>query len=343
MVGSARRLAAALPAAALLLNGIATTAAADAPWVNDPQGPIAREVSSLYWIFFAMAVVVLVLVDGGLIYAGIKFRERPGHTARQFHSHNLLEIGWTVIPTMMVLAMTFLAIGKVNFINDTSNAEMVVHVEGRQWAWLYTYPNQPAFLTRESKPLQAAQELHIPVNTKVKLELSAPDVIHSFFVPSLGGKKDAVPGRQTALWIQADKPGVFKGQCSEFCGQGHADMLITIVAHPKAEYAAWARGAVEEWNKLNDPAVAQYRQVFLAQACAGCHMVRGTTAQGKVGPELTAIWSRPTIAGVLPMNEANMKRWLQNPPAVKPGTQMPALGLSDQVIDDIVRYLVTLR
>lgn len=313
-------------------------------WVNDPQGPIAREAAGLYWIFFAMAVVVLVIVDGGLIYAGFKFRERAGHVAKQFHSHNLLEFAWTLIPTAMVLSMTALAVPKLNFINDTSNAEMTIHVKGQQWSWIYTYPDQPAFRTNENKPLQTAETLTIPANTKIKIELEAVDVIHSFAVPVIGGKKDAVPGRQTSLWIQADRPGTYKGQCTEFCGAGHADMLVNLVVVPKAEYAAWTRNAVAEYNRLNPPELARFRATYLANACVGCHVVAGTTSQGKVGPDLSKIASKPNIAGVLsPVNEANLKRWIQNPQAVKPGTTMPALGLSDAVVDDIVRYLVTLR
>lgn len=319
-------------------------AAAEGSWPLDPRGPIAKEISSLYWLFFIVAVIVIVIVDGGLIYAGIKFRERPGHVAKQFHSHNLLEVTWTIIPTIMVVSMTLMAVGKLNYINDTSNPDMTVHVQGQQWTWIYTYPDQAAFRTRENKPLQAAEELHIPVGAKVKLELEAKDVIHSFFIPGLGGKKDAVPGRSTSLWIQADSPGTYKGQCSEFCGQGHADMLVTIVAHPKTDYDAWLKSAIDEYNKANGPEVAKGRETFLAAACVGCHTIKGTTAAGKVGPDLSKIGSAKSIAGVLsPVNAENLAKWIKNPAAVKPGTQMPSLGLSDQAISDIVSYLITLK
>lgn len=162
-------------------------------------------------------------------------------------------------------------------------------------------------------------------------------------MPKVGGKKDAVPGRATSLWIQADRPGTYKGQCLEFCGDGHADMLITLVVHPKAEYANWAKQAVAETNLRFSPETKEGRELFRSLACAGCHTIRGLTA-GKVGPELTHIMSKKpsTIAGVLsPLNEENLKKWLSDPPGVKPGTSMPKLGLDGATIDKIVAFLLT--
>jgi len=335
-------------AVALLATGVllvtAGQAAAEGPWPIEPRGPMAREIAGLYWIFFVAAVIVMAIVNGGLIYAGIRFRERPGHVAKQFHGHHLLEIVWTVVPTIMVVSFSVLGFSRLGYINTTDDAEMTIRARGQQWTWVYTYPDQPAFRTNDKKPLQAAEQLDIPAGTKVKIELESKDVIHSFFVPSLGGKKDAVPGRATALWLQADQPGTYKGQCSEFCGLGHADMLITVVAHPKGEYDAWARSAVAAYDKANGPEVAKGRETFLANACVGCHAIKGTAAAGKVGPELTNMASKKVIAGVLgPVNEENLTKWLKNPAAVKPGTLMPNLGLSDQTVADIVSYLLTLK
>ncbi len=327
-----------------ILLAIAGQAAADDSWPMDPRGPLAKDIAGLYWLLFVVAVIVLAIVVGGLVYAGIRFRARPGHVAKQFHGHSGLEMLWTVIPTIIVVSFSVLSISHLNYVNASDDAELTIRAKGKQWAWIYTYPNEPAFLTRENKPLQTAEELHIPVGTKVKIELEAADVIHSFWVPALGGKKDAVPGRSTSLWLQADQAGVYKGQCTEFCGTGHADMLIVIVAQSKADYATWAKGAVDDYNRLNGPEVAKGRETFLANACSGCHMVKGTTAAGKVGPDLTNIASRKQIAGVLgPVNAANMTAWLKNPQAVKPGTQMPNLNLSDQTIADITSYLLTLK
>ncbi len=315
------------------------------PWPNDPLGPSARASADIYWIMFVCAVIVLAIVDGGLLYAGMRFRERPGHVAKQFHGHNFLELVWTVVPTIMVISFSVLSFQKLSFINDTrTNADMTVDVEGRQWAWSFTYPHEDRFKLRDGSYLVTGERLDIPVGAKVRINLAAKDVIHSFWVPNLGGKKDAVPGRHTETWIQADKPGTYKGQCYEFCGTGHADMLITLVVHPRDEYDAWAKGAVAEADRLLDPATKAGRETFLSLACVGCHTVQGTQANGKVGPELTHMASKDSIAGVLrPVNEQNLTTWLKDPPAVKPGTIMPNLNLSDQQIHDIVQWLLTLK
>ena len=294
---------------------------------------------------FVAAIIVLVIVDGGLIFAGLKFRDRPGHTAKQFHGHNFLELVWTVVPTIMVISFSVLSYQKLTFMNDFSGAEMTLQVQGQQWSWLFNYPKEDRFKLLDGSYLVVGEELHVPVNTKVLLELSSKDVIHSFWVPNIGGKKDAVPGRPTQLWIQADKAGTYKGQCFEFCGTGHADMLITLVVHEKDQYAAWIKDAVTESNRLLDPATKKGRETFLSLACVGCHTVKGTTAAGKVGPELTNVASHKSFAGgvLSPVNEENLTKWLKNPPAVKPGTLMPNLNLSDEQIHDIIQWLLTLK
>ena len=333
---------------ALLIALVSSTyALADGPWPNDPQGPQAKSIADLYWIMFVAAVIVLAIVDGGIIYAGIKFRERPGHVAKQFHGQNFLELTWTVIPTLMVVSFSVLSWQKLDFINNTRSSDvgMVIQAEGSQWTWTFSYPHEDRFKLLDNTYLKTGEELHIPVGMKVRIELSAKDVIHSFWVPSIGGKKDAVPGRATELWIQADKPGTYKGQCFEFCGDGHADMLITLVADAPNEYAAWAQQAVKDANVFLDPQTKVGRELFFSLACVGCHTIDKTTAQGKIGPNLTHLMSKKSIAGgaLSPVNEETLTRWVSNPPAVKPGTLMPNLGLSQQQVHDIVLFLQTLK
>jgi len=315
--------------------------------MSDPAGPAAREIAPLYWIMFAAAVVVLAIVDGALIYAGIKYRERPGVAAKQFHGHNLLELAWTVIPTIMVVTFSILSFQRLLVLNDVdSGAEMTIKIHARQWTFQFEYPQSfgdARFVTRDGKSLTGEQELHIPVNTKVKLEITSEDVIHSVWIPNLGGKKDAVPGRVTGLSLEADRPGTYKGQCFEFCGDGHADMLLVVVAHPKSEYAAWAQEAVARRDRFLDPETQRGAELFRTLACSGCHKVQGLTG-GTVGPELTHIASKANIAGVLsPVNEENLKRWINDPLSVKPTTQMPKLGYDAETIDAIVKFLLTLE
>ena len=318
------------------------------PWPNDPQGPQARVIADLYGIMFAAAVVVLAIVVGALVIAGLKYRERPGHVAKQYHGHNLLELIWTVIPTLMVITFGVLSFQRLVYINDIdSGAAMTIKVEARQWVWTFQYPEEAIFKLSDGTYLQQGEEVHIPVGQKVKLELSSKDVIHSFFIPSLGGKKDAVPGRATALWIQADRPGTYKGQCTEFCGTGHADMLLTVVAQNPSDYAAWAADAKKAADLLNDPATKKGKDLFLSLACAGCHTIQGTSAVGKVGPDLSHLASQQTpvagVAALTPVNEENLKKWINDPPANKPGTLMPKLGLDADTVDAIVKFLLTLK
>lgn len=346
MTPFARRLAIAAPLAALTFLAQSVVAHADEPWVNAPMGPVAREIQPVYWILFAAAVVVLVIVDGGIIYSAIRFRERPGHLAKQFHGHNMLELTWTVIPTAMVIFFTVISFQRLQFINDTrTGAQMTIQAEGVQWAWNYKYPEEDRFRLKSGKYLTGAEDIHVPVGTKVRIELSSPDVIHDFFVPAIGGKKDAVPGRKTELWIQADRPGVYKGQCAEFCGDGHADMLIVLHAHEPAEYAKWLAEAIDFANLLDDPETQRGRDVFRNNACVGCHVIRGLSG-GRVGPELTNIASKPNIAGVQslsPVNVENLKKWISNPPAHKPGTQMPVVPLSETDLDALAKFLAVLK
>jgi cytochrome c oxidase subunit 2 len=318
--------------------------------VSDPAGVTAKEIVPLYWLMFGVAVVVLAIVDGALIWSGIKYRERPGVPARQFHGHNLLELAWTVIPTIIVVTfsvLSFQQLLKINVDADTP-ADMTIKVHARQWSFQFEYPQaykDAKFVTRDGKTLLAAQELNIPVNTKVKLEITSQDVIHSFWIPNLGGKKDAVPGRTTYLSLDAERAGTYKGQCFEFCGEGHADMLLIVVAHRQTEYAAWAKDAVAQADLLLDPATQKGRELFLSLACVGCHTVAGTPAAGKVGPDLTHVASKKDIAGgrLSPVNAETLHRWIKDPQKEKPGTVMPTLGLDDATVDQIVKWLLTLK
>ena len=301
---------------------------------------------------FGAAVVVLAIVVGALVVAGIRFRERPGHQARQYHGNNVLELIWTIVPTLMVISFSVLSFQRLTLVNDVdSGTAMTVKAEAKQWVWSFQYPTDTKFKLSDGSYLKAAEELHIPVGQKVKIELSSTDVIHAFYVPKLGGQKDAVPGRATEMWIQADRPGTYNGQCVEFCGTGHADMLITVVAQNPIDYASWQDAAVKQANLFNDPAVAQGKQLFTTLACAGCHTIQGLTG-GKVGPELTHIMSQKTpIGGVagLDVNEANLIKWVGNAPSLKPGIVMPVFSnkaggaLDDPTILAIVKFLETLK
>jgi cytochrome c oxidase subunit 2 len=210
-------------------------------------------------------------------------------------------------------------------------------VTGHQWWWEFDY---------QGMNILTGNELHIPVGEPVHLDLRSADVIHSFWVPSLQGKRDAIPGHDNTLWLSADKPGTYRGECTEFCGPEHANMNFIVVAQPRAEFDAWVAGQQRPAATGQTGLAAEGAQTILTQACAGCHTINGLPGYnvGKVGPNLTHIGSRAYIAaGTLENTPENLARWIRNPQDVKPDNKMPTLGLDEDTINKIVAYLESLK
>jgi cytochrome c oxidase subunit 2 len=213
-----------------------------------------------------------------------------------------------------------------------------IEITGKQWWWSIRYLSDDA-----SRIITTANEIHIPVGQPVRIKLIGADVIHSFWIPALTGKTDAIPGQTNTMWLEADKPGTYRGQCTEYCGEQHAHMAAFVVAETPAVFETW-------WNEQVRPAsppTSAQEVLGLADVqfkCGACHTVRGTEAGGSVAPDLTHLMSRQTIAaGLLANTPGNLTGWIANPQALKPGTRMPVLDLSGQEIADITTYLRTLR
>jgi cytochrome c oxidase subunit 2 len=306
-----------------------------------PAGPIAREIDNLWDIVFAAAVAVFIVVEGLIVIAVIRFRQRKGDTSnpKQTHGNTRLEIAWTIAPAVMlaVLAVpTVLAIFALA--REPANA-MQVTVTGQQWWWGYEYPREKVV---------TANELHIPTGRPIRISLHSNDIIHSFWVPRLGGKQDVVPGRTNHMTIQATRPGTYAGTCTEYCGLSHANMRLTVIAQTPADFARWV---AEQRRPAAEPTTALARKgkrVFLGQQCVNCHTVRGTKAMAKVAPDLTHFASRDVFAGaIFTRNESNLREWLRDAPARKPGSKMPAgvaeMGLTEDDITALIAYLQSLR
>ena len=281
----------------------------------------------------AIFLVVQVL----LLVAVFRFRERdPKAIPRQVRGSAMLEIIWTLIPAVI---LTFIAFPTVSAIFRTQAAAprdaLRVKVIGHQWWWEFQYPELG---------IVTASDLHLPAGRPVSLEIGSVDVIHSFWVPGLGGKRDATPGNQTRIVLTADTPGVYYGQCAEFCGASHANMRhLAIVETPEA-FQAWAAKQKEEAASPPDgsPAAAGL-QLFRTGTCVGCHTIRGVSGGG-IGPDLTHVGSRRTIAGgILPNTPENLARWVRHAPQVKPGSLMPEQSLIDAQVAELVAYLQSLR
>ncbi len=305
-------------------------------WTTAPV-PATGDVVFLYWVMFVIGVAILAIVEGGIIASVILFRERPGHQAKVFHGNPTLEFAWTVIPAVIVIGLSIGSIRSLQVLTDTADAPMTIEVTGHQWFWQFRYPNDD---------LQVRDEVHIPTNTKVKFAITAADVIHSFWVPALSGKMDAVPGRKNEIWMIAPEPGTFQGQCAEFCGLHHGDMLLKVVAEPPDRVKAWIAKTKEDLARVTPEVGQQVSQ----QVCIQCHSFEAS----KPSPLQTA----PNLAGYAtkgPYNEPVkalkardpewLRKWVTNAPAVKPGTQMPKWEgvLTPTQIDAVVAYLLTLK
>lgn len=335
MTTRARRFRVAAP---LLLSLLTSGCARDAPQgFLKPVGEAARKADALWDVVFLIAVVIFVIVEGLLVFAIIRFRHRPGRKPAQFEGNPRLEVILVLIPALILAGI---AIPTVRTIFDLAEAppkaeRLDVTVIAHQFWWEYRYPDLG---------IETANELHIPTGKPVYVSLESADVIHSFWVPKLSGKQDNVPGYVNYLTLETDRPGTYFGQCAEYCGLSHANMRLRVVAQTPEGFAQWVAQQQEPSETPNVPLARKGRQLFLQGACAGCHAIEGTDAQGDVGPDLTHFASRRRFAGAIFESTADdLVAWLRDPPAVKPGAKMPDLGLSEDQIEALVAYLRTLR
>ena len=310
------------------------------PSALDPKGPNGEAIATLFTIVLAIAVVVFVIVEGALLLFAFRYRRKGNDASEpvQIHGNSKLEIAWTIAPALIVVTLFVLALQTQQTLDTKPAAaadQLTVKVIGHQWWWEYQYPDLN---------ITTATDLVIPTGKVVNLEISSVDVIHSFWIPQLNGKTDAFPNRVNHSWIKADNPGTFYGQCAELCGPSHANMRAVVVALNSEEFDAWAKNQQTDAVAPTSPEAQTGQQALLVGACIGCHTINGTAAAGKVGPNLTHVASRSSIAGGLfPLSEGNIRRWLKNPPALKEGSLMPNLNLSDAEIEALTAYLMSLK
>jgi cytochrome c oxidase subunit II len=313
------------------------------PNTFDPHSGPAQMIHHLSLFVMQITGAIFLVVGGLLLYVIFRYRQRDAaddSEPPQIYGSTQIELAWTVIPLLIVLVL-FLTTARILFaVQDQKMPENAntVDVVGHQFWWEFHYAKE-SFTT--------ANELHVPLSTQqdpqtTSLNLLSADVDHSFWVPALMGKIDTMPNQINHIWFTPDKTGMFVGQCAQFCGIEHAKMLLRVYVQTPDDFAAWAKN--QQQPAVQDPAVASGRQAFESQACVSCHTIRGTSAVGKFGPDLTHFASRDTLAaGAADNTAANLKLWIQNPDEVKPGSLMPAMQLSNTQIDQIVAYLETLK
>ena len=298
-------------------------------------------------LVLSITLVIFLIVAGLLLYALIRFRHRPEDAQQepaQVYGSNQIELSWTVIPVLIVV-MLFLTTARViigtEAISKPGNA-MNVTVIGHQFWWEYRYP---------ALGIVTANELHIPVSKEANssptyLNMSSADVVHSFWVPRLAGKMDVIPNRVNTMWLDPKQPGLYLGQCAQYCGTQHAKMLIRVYAQSPADFAAWVSQQKQPGRQdfASNPAAAEGESVFMHNACINCHAIAGTTATGRFGPDLTHLASRDTIgSGAIQNTPENLRTWIADPNSMKPGCLMPAMHLNDHDLDVITAYLTQLR
>ena len=315
-------------------------------------GPVARSQVNLFYIILWAGTFVFVVLMAVLLYVVVRYRRRPGQgDPEQIHGHTRLEIAWTIAPTIV---LAIVGVPSLIAIFDTANSPdppdkggLVVEVIGHQWWFEFRYPDHDVI---------TANVMHIPVDEVVNIRLDSVDVLHSFWVPKLAGKVDMVPNNDNTLWLMAEEAGIFFGQCAEFCGVSHANMHFRVIAQPRAEFDAWLKQQAADSMEPIDPLARRGQEVFLSReaGCFACHTIQPLrTARGTKGPNLTHFASRGCFAGcVLENTQEDLRAWLEDPEAIKPGNIMtreaivytnPDNELTEPEISALVAYLRSLK
>lgn len=307
----------------------------------NPAGPQAAHITGLWRIFLSVGAVIWLLVMAFVIAALVRNRasdsDFPGVVDAGLKMSVIIAITATVTTLFVLLLLDFRTNRSLGP-PDAPNA-ITIKLTGRQWWWLAEYQDPVA-----SNVIQVANELHLPTGTPILFQLQSPDVIHSFWVPGLQGKKDLIPGRPTSLWLQADRPGTYEGQCAEFCGYQHAHMGLTIVAESREKYDAWKQAQLKTPPPPSTDEQKRGQQIFLTGSCVLCHAIEGTPARSHVGPALTHLASQRTIAAnTVPKTRDNLRRWIVDPHTIKPGVHMPQNSLSGGDLEALLDYLETLQ
>jgi cytochrome c oxidase subunit 2 len=313
------------------------------PSIFEPHSTPAESIFHLSLFVLSITALIFLVVATLLTYAIVKFRNKEGDAQRepaQVYGSTQIELAWTVIPILIVVVL-FLATARViHAIQDAPKPGAAVEVTaiGHQFWWEFRYP---------VLGVVTANELHIPVSdpahpTPTFLKLLSADTDHSFWVPQLAGKTDLIPNRINESWVEPHRTGLFLGQCAQYCGTQHAKMLLRVSVETPRAFQAWVNA--QKQPAIQDEKEAAGRRVFETTACVNCHAISGTNATGRFGPDLTHLMSRDTIAaGAAENTKENLRLWIQNPDAIKPGSLMPAMQLTDADLDALVRYLETLK
>ncbi len=297
------------------------------------HGDAASQIAALTWVLFALAGFVFALVAAATWVA----QAGPARLRAMLARRQTIVIAGFVFPVVVLSVLLFTGLRLTAALTSDAANPLKISVRGEQWWWRVSYGSP------DGGRFESANEIRIPVGRAVQFELTTADVIHSFWIPSLAGKMDMIPGRVTSLRLSADRPGIYRGICAEYCGGPHAWMALSVIAVPQAEFDDWLRNASEP-PSLN-PSQRQGGELFMRAGCGGCHSIAGTEANGSIGPSLTKLGTRRMLAaGALPMNEQNIARFITHGPEIKPGNKMPPFRMfSIAELNALSAYLMAQR
>jgi cytochrome c oxidase subunit 2 len=308
------------------------------PSMLDAHGTESQRVSGVWWLMFSLAAVVYVVVAAFIVIAIVRGRGGKREKAQKAPKDDtFIWLGGIVAPVIILAVLAVVTVNTTEALRNPEAGELRIAVVGKRWWWDVTYPDSPGVRT--------ANEIHIPVDRPVDIELTSDNVIHSFWVPELAGKVDTIPGQTNHLRLTATAPGTYRGECAEFCGIQHAHMSFQIIADPPADFDRWlARRTTGAGLTPTSDQAARGELVFTREACAGCHAVRGTQAVAQIGPDLSDFGGRQWIGSLtVPNTPANLEQWIVDPQSVKPGTLMPPTALSAEDIAAVTAYLEGLK
>jgi cytochrome c oxidase subunit 2 len=338
------------PAAAALAAALAPAAGAcdyyERQSVLHAAGPQAAAAERLWWWMFWVAAAVCILVYAALLWAAFRRRRPPAEpgtfdadpAAKRAMTRAVLgAVAATVLVLFAFLAVSFRAGRAVTM--PPAGSPLTIELRGHQWWWEVTYADPEA-----QRRLTTANEIHIPVGRPVVLRLSSADVIHSLWVPNLAGKRDLIPGETATMWLRADRPGVFRGECAEFCGHQHAKMALFVIAEPPDAFAAWYERQLRPAPEPTDSLRRLGQQLFLTRQCVMCHTIEGTPAGSTLGPSLTHVGARRFLAaGTVPNDRGHLAGWILDPQSIKPGVRMPPNQLAPGELHALLAYLESLE
>ena len=333
-----------------LFSCLALAQPAFAAWAQDARDPGGVQAAHIHLLWLVMLAVTTIVSAAVLIAFLIPLwraprgnEETPPDPEAPFREER--GASRSVIVAAVISAIGLFGLLVASVATDRALAHLPLdngislEMTGHQWWWEVRYTDADS-----SKEFSTANELHIPVGRPVTITLKADDVIHSFWVPNLHGKKDMIPGRDSIIQLRADRPGTYRGQCAEFCGYQHAYMALVVTAEPAADFDKWKQAQVASAAAPTDALRTQGQQVFLTSTCMMCHAIQGTTANARKAPDLTHVASRPTLAsGALPNTPDNLKNWIADPQKIKPGVNMPATALAEEDLRALVAYLSGLK